>query len=114
MDAFFEYEDTWKTLNEYVERFNDRFKYHFYIESFLQSDDFSNVGIFNQFGLMIFFLITPHLLEKNKIVTNEIDLLRIQVNPEDLISYEEFEVVAVNYSSRLLRKRMEEKRNGNK
>ena len=93
MDSFFNYEYTWSTLNDYVERFNKRYKYHFTIEPFLHSDDYSNVGIFNQFGLFVFFLITPHLLEKTKILTEKIDLIRLQVNPENFMTYEDFEIL---------------------
>ena len=110
MDSYFEYEYTWSSLNDYVERFNSRFQYHLTIEPFLFSDDYSNVGMFNQFGLILFFVISPHI-PQNKILTEKIDLVRVQVCLEDFLTYDEFEVIVIKYSSRLLKKRMEDKRN---
>lgn len=102
---YWDYEFTWSYLKNILEWFNEKWpSYRFYIEPFLDSDIVDIVGVFNDYGLIVFFIIDKNYLGKFTEENSSIDIKRIRINPNNLITNKDLEMLLINYSINFMKK----------
>ena len=99
---YFDYEFVWSHIKEMMDEFNTKFNYGFHIEPFLMSGC-ETVGMFSDYGLFVFFRLNSDHVGKYSVLSRDYELVRIEINPEILISYIDFEVLLVTEQTRLFK-----------
>lgn len=91
------YTFVYEYLMNFLEGFNEKWSaYHFYIEPFLEGSE-NIVGIFSETKLFVFFHIDKELPGRYREEENKnIDVVRITINPDNMITKKELEFLLLN------------------
>lgn len=103
--SFNDYTCVYDWLLEFLEWFNEKWpSYKFNIEPFLSSNITDIVGMFSDYGMIVFLYIDDNLIGKYQELHSTLESKRIRINPNNLISNKDFEMLLINYSINFLKK----------
>ena len=96
-NSFYNYVIVYNYLKEFLEGFNEHYYYKMHLETFLEGS-VDSIGMFSQNGLFIFFKLKEEL-QKQMIIkeTSFYHLLNILINPNNLPSFKNLEVLLLKY-----------------